>query len=108
MKMLFKVCLLAAVCAPGWVLADEPSLDPKSFASIEAILEHCARTDPASADRYKEQAKAVSQGASEEALVKLRKSSDYVTTHDSMLDLLSKSDEQNAKRVCARQLAIGG
>jgi hypothetical protein len=72
---------------------------------METILEHCAKLNPAAADQYREQAKMLAQGASDETLDKVRKSDEYQQSRDSTLESLAKVDDQNAKKACAQGLA---
>jgi len=109
MTMLKGLCLLAAIITPGFApdlaVADEPAPQAQTLATTEAILEHCAKLNPGAADQYREQAKLLTQGASEEALAKVRKSDEYRQSRDSMLESLAKVDEQDAKKACAQNLA---
>lgn len=97
--------LLAAIAAPGIALSDEPAPPAQSLATLETILEHCAKINPADADQFREQRKALAQGASEETLAKIRKSDEYQQTRDSTLESLAKVDEQSAKKVCTQSVA---
>ena len=105
MTMQKKLWLLALIAAPGLALADEPAPQAQMLATTEAILEHCAKVNPAAAEQYREQAKLVTQGASEETLAKVRQSEEYQASHDSTLESLAKVDEQNAKKACAQGVA---
>jgi len=109
MTRLKNACLLAAIIAPvfapGLALADEPAPQAQALATTEAILEHCAKLNPAAADRYREQAKLLAQGASDEALASVRKSDEYQQSRDSTLESLAKVGEQDAKKACAQNLA---
>jgi hypothetical protein len=107
MTMAKRLCLLAAVLVPGLALADEATAQAQSLASSEAILEHCARLNPAAADQYREQAKLLTQGASEETLAKLRKTEDYRVTHDQTVESLAKVDEREAIQACEQRPAQG-
>jgi hypothetical protein len=104
MTMLKHVCLLAAIVAPGLALADEPAPQARTLATMETILEHCAKLNPAAADHYREQAKLLVQGASEETLANVRKSDEYQQSRDSTLESLAKVDDQNARKACAQSL----
>jgi hypothetical protein len=104
MTMPKKLWLLVAIVAPGLVLADEPAPQAHTLATTEAILEHCARLIPANADRYREQARLLTQGASEETLAKIRNSEEYQQSRDATLGSLAKVDEQDAKKACAQNL----
>jgi hypothetical protein len=103
--MLKHVCLLATIVAPGLALADEPAPQPQALATMETILEHCAKLNPATADQYREQAKMLVQDTSEETLAKVRKSDEYQQSRDLTLESLAKVDDQDAKKACAQSLA---
>ena len=104
MSMLTKTCLLGAMMAPGLALADEPAPPPaQTLATLETILEHCAKVDPEAADQYREQARQLAQGASDDALAELRKSDEYQKSRNSTLESLAKVDDQNAKKACSHQ-----
>jgi hypothetical protein len=107
MKMLRRVCLLAAIVVPGLTLADEPAPQAQSLATVEALLGHCAKLIPAAADRYRELAKLLAQGATEETLANLRQSEEYRASHDLTLESLAKVSEQDAKKACEQHLAQG-
>jgi hypothetical protein len=84
--------------------ADEPAPDAKSLAMTEAILDHCAKLDPAHASNYHKRVQLVAQGASEETLAKVRNTDDYQQTHDSAVESLAKVTEQDAKKACTQAL----
>jgi len=104
MTMAKRLCLFAAVLVHGLVLADEPAPEAKSLATVEAILQYCARADPAAADQYRDQARLLTQGLSEEMLAKVRKSGEYRQSHESALESLAKAGEQDAKQACAQSV----
>jgi hypothetical protein len=109
MTVMKHVCLFAAIVAPGLALADEqkPAAAPQaqSLATMETILEHCAKLNPAAADQYREQAKQLTQGASDETLAKVRNSEEYRQSRDSTIESLAKVDEQGVKKACALSLS---
>ena len=105
MNMSKKLWLLAAFVAPALALADEPAPQAQPFATLEAVLEQCARLLPTAADRFREQAKLLTQGASEEALNKVRKSEEYQAARDSTLESLAKVGEKDSKKACEQHLA---
>ena len=107
MKMPKKLLVLAAILAPALVLADEPVPQAQSLATVETVLDHCAKLIPAGADRFREQAKQLTQGASEEVLNKVRKSEEYLASRDSTLESLAKVGEKEAKKACEQHLAPG-
>jgi hypothetical protein len=100
--LLKHACLLAAITAPGLALAEEPAPQAQSLATMEVILEHCAKLIPASADKYREQIKVLAQGASEETLTKIRKSEEYQQSRDSALESLAQVDDESAKKACSQ------
>ena len=111
MTMLKHACLFAVIVAPGLVLAaepapqaGEPAPQAQTLATMETILEHCAKLNPALADQYRQQAKQLVQGASEEALAKVRQSDEYQEFRNSTLESLAKGDDQNAKKACAQSV----
>jgi chaperonin cofactor prefoldin len=103
--LLKHACLLATIAAPGIALADEPAPQAQSLAAMETILEHCAKLNPAAADKYREQGKQLAQGASEETLANIRKSDEYQQSRDSTLESLAKSDDETARKACAQTVA---
>lgn len=107
MRMPNRLWLLVAIVAPSLVVAEEPAPQAQTLASVETILEHCATLIPANADRYRAQAKLLTQGASEEALAKVRNSAEYQQARSSTLESLAKVDEQDAKKACAQSVAQG-
>jgi len=106
MSLLKNACLFATMAVPGLALAEEPAApQADTLATMETILEHCAKLNPAAADQYREQAKRLGQGASEETLDKVRKSGEYQQSRDSTLESLAKIDEEGAKKACAQSLS---
>jgi len=104
MKMLLGMCLVASIVAPDGVLAGGAAPDPKPLAIAEAILEYCAKFDPAAVATYREQVKLLLKGTSEDVLTKLRKSNEYKLAHGQVVEFLAKVDDHNAKKVCARRV----
>jgi hypothetical protein len=103
--LLKHACLLIAIATPGLALSDEPAPEAQSLATMETILDHCAKLNPADADKYREQRKVLAQGANEETLDKIRKSDEYQQARDSALESLAKVDDQNAKKACGQGVA---
>jgi hypothetical protein len=94
----------AAVAIAPWALAGEPAPDAKSLATIEAILEHCAKVDPADAANYQKRVQLVTQGAGEETLAKARKTDEYLEAHDLTVESLAGVKEPDAKKICSQAL----
>lgn len=104
MTSLRKVFVFAAILLPGLALADDTLPDARSLATVEAILDYCAKVDPPAASKYQDQIKLMAQGANDDELAKVRKSDEYLQQHASMDEFLAKVDEHNAKKVCAQHL----
>jgi hypothetical protein len=102
-QALYLALSIAVTVAPA-AQADEPLPDAKSLAMTEAILDHCAKIDPAYASNYQKRVQLVAQGASEEILAKVRKTDEYQQAHDSIVESLAKVDEQDAKKACSQAL----
>ena len=91
----------AAAVLPLLTEADEPKIDGRMLGATEAIMNYCAKVDPTSGDRYRQQIKLMVQGTSDAALAKVRDSEEYKQGHDSIEDMLSKTDEHHAKQTCS-------
>jgi hypothetical protein len=98
------LALSLAIALVPLAQADEPLPDAKSLAMTEAILDHCAKVDPAYASNYHKRVQLVAQGASEETLAKVRKTDDYQQAHNSAVESLAKVKEQDAKKMCSQAL----
>jgi hypothetical protein len=104
-----ELCLLVALVAPGLALGDEAAAPAaQELATADAILEHCATLIPAKADRFREQGTLLTQGASEEALAKVRKSDEYQQAREATLEALGKVDEKVALEACAQGIKPSG
>jgi hypothetical protein len=99
------LALSLAIAFAPLAQANEPVPDAKSLAMTEAILDHCAKVDPAYASNYQKRVQLVTQGANEETLAKVRKTDEYQQAHDSTVESLAKVKEQDAKKVCSQSLA---
>jgi hypothetical protein len=92
------------IALPLLAEASEPKVDAGALATTEAILDYCATLNPAEADHYRAQLKALVQGASEATLKAARVSDAYQRGREAMTDFISKVDEKNGRRVCAEAL----
>jgi hypothetical protein len=104
--LLMMTC--AAAVLPLLVQADEPSapsVDGRVLGAAEAVIDYCAKLDPASAERYRQQFKSMIKGANEEALAKVRSSEDYKEARATTEDSLGKLDESSAKQTCSQPAA---
>ena len=99
--------LVAGVACPSFAWADEPAPSAQTLATVEAILERCAVLSPADAQRYRELVRMIAPGASEDTLAKLRKSDEYRTLHDQMLESLANVGEADARASCEQFLPRG-
>ena len=88
----------AAASTPG-----QP--DARALGLAEASRDYCAKADPPSLAKYQEKIKQLRQGASDDAMAKLRRSDAYRKAHDSMANFIVKVDEHNAKRFCSSPAA---
>jgi hypothetical protein len=86
--------------------ASEPVVSAQALGQVEALLSYCSSIDSATAAKFQERVKLLLQGASEEALAKMRKSDEYQQSHDSMTDLFGKFDPESGRQACAQYLAI--
>jgi hypothetical protein len=106
MRVLRRVCLIAAIVAPGIALTDAAAApDATVLGTTEAILEHCAKIDPTAAAKYQERVKLLVQGADEQKVAEIRKSDAYRQAYDSTTARVGESDPETARRACAKFLA---
>jgi hypothetical protein len=105
MRVLRRVCLIAAIVAPGIAQADTALPEATVLGSTEAILEHCAKVDPTAAAKYQERVKLLVQGADEQKLAEIRKSAAYRQAYDSTTARAGEGDPETARRACAKFLA---
>lgn len=94
-----------ALCGP--TLAAQGLPDARMLGTTEAILDYCAKVDPAGADAFHSRARMVAQGASEESLQKVRNSDDYRQARDTTEESLAKVDQDDAVKVCAQNRPQG-
>ena len=86
--------------------ASEPLVSAQALGQAEAVLSYCSNIDPAAATKFQERVKRLLQGASVEALARMRKSDEYQQSHDSMTDLFGKFDPESGRQACAQYLAV--
>lgn len=89
-----------------WALADEHAAppSPQLLGMAEAIIDKCAEIDPTNADRYHGRAQIVTQGASIEAVARVRKSDEYKEAYGSTADSLSAVSATDAVKACRGSL----
>jgi hypothetical protein len=102
------VCICAVFGLTGGTLAAESTApNAQSLGTFEAILDKCAELDAAHAAEYRDQLHAVTQGASEEAIAKLRDSDDYKEAYTAARNSLGKVAGPDALKACKGSLAPG-
>ena len=80
--------------------------DARALGVTEALLDYCAKSDPAGAAKVRNRLKQLTQGASTEALADARKSAEYHSAHDSEADFIGKIEPRNAHRLCSGAAAV--
>ena len=103
----FALLLCGVMSVPCLSQTETEAPDPRALGTTEAILNYCAKEDPADADKYRAQEKLLTGSASQEQLDKLRNSDEYRQAYDSVTDFTDKVDKHNAKRVCSESLKQG-
>jgi hypothetical protein len=94
--------LVYGLCAySGLALAAAPVVDPQALGITEAIVNYCAPINASATARLQEKLRQLEQGASEEALNKVRNTSAYRAAYKSINDVVSKVPAQNAPGVCS-------
>jgi hypothetical protein len=81
------------------------SLNARSLGITEAVVEYCSKADPSAEAKYQARVKRLVQGASKEALAKLRRSTEYRQAHDSEAEFIGKVDQHNVSRACSESPA---
>jgi hypothetical protein len=104
---LFALLACAVLSLPCLSQTATEAPDPRALGTTEAILNYCAKEDPADADKYRAQEKLLAGSATQEELEKLRNSDEYRQAYDSVTDFTAKVDKHNAKRVCSESLNQG-
>jgi hypothetical protein len=99
-----RVCTLVALGAVAQVARAELPVSGAALGQLEAVLEHCGRASPATAEQYRELARGLTGSATDKEVVEARKSAEYRDAHDAasaQLDTLSKEESHKA---CAEGL----
>jgi hypothetical protein len=102
MKLSFIVILsfAAAVAFPRLAGANL-SVPPQALGYFESTLDYCAKVDPNSAAKYKEQGKSLVHEATQQELEKTRNSSEYKESYKSTTDQFSKTAKAKVVKECA-------
>ena len=108
-RILFLTGAMAAVqfVLISAALAAEVIPDAKVLGTAEAIFNYCARIDPAGADAFQSRSRMVAQGASDEAVQKVRKSDEYREARDTTEASLADVDPADAVKICAQNRPQG-
>lgn len=102
-KALGLTCLAAALAAPA--AAAEPVPSGLALGTVEALLQYCARVDPASAARYQQLGQLLAQGADEESLAAVRQSEDYRQSYDATTEQVREVGDEATRQTCAQSAA---
>lgn len=102
------MCMLAALGAlPQPARADSP-VSGAVLGQLEAVLEHCDKVSPGSAERYREVAKGLTGNATDEELAEVRKGAEYRDAHDAASEELGKLPKAEAAKACVEGLQAAG
>jgi hypothetical protein len=104
-KQLLMVACMTYSAGALHAHAAEPVLDAQQLGITESVLHYCRRVDPDAATKLKEKVAKLVQGASEDALAKVRASEAYKHSYDSVSGFVAQVDEHNAKIICSDLLA---
>jgi hypothetical protein len=99
------VSSLFAVAASAGEPAVKTTINAQLLGITESVLQYCSKTDAANAVKLQARVEQLVQGASEEAVARIRKTREYRTAYDSATDFVSKVADQNASKVCTDALA---
>ena len=80
-------------------------LDARALGVTEAVLEYCAKNDPSGAAKLHARLKRLTQGASPEALDRVRKGPEYRAARESELAFIGQVDPRNASKLCSERVA---
>lgn len=81
------------------------AVNVQSLGITESVLLFCGPVDPEAAARLKEKIAQLLQGASDDAVAKLRGSDEYRKAYDSVTAFVGSVDQRNARRFCSESLA---
>ena len=87
--------------------AEKPGLDAQQLGITESVLHYCGPIDPEAAKKLKDKVARMVQGASNEAIAKVRASDGYRHAYESVTKFTAQVDPRNAKIMCTGQSAEG-
>jgi hypothetical protein len=92
-------------CWSGTGIASEPAPDAQVLGITEGIVSYCDRVDAPVAAKLREKVRQMTQGASEEALAKIRETDEYRQGFESVADVVGKATKPNEAQPCTEALA---
>jgi hypothetical protein len=98
MKIPAMVCLSALALAP--LALAKLTMSPQSLGQVEATLKFCSGVNPKAEAKYKEFGKMLVKEATEDELKKVRASSEYKESYDSITEELGKAPKDKAVESC--------
>ena len=97
-------CTLAALPSVWHAGRADLPVSRAVLGQLEAVFEHCGRVSPASAERYKEFAKALTGNAKDKDLAEARKSAEYRDAHDAASEQIGNLPKEESDKACAEGL----
>lgn len=98
------MCMLAALGSVSQAARADLPVSRAVLGQLEAVFEHCGRVSPASAERYKEFAKALTGNAKDKDLAEARKSAEYRDAHDAASEQIGNLPKEESDKACAEGL----
>ena len=98
------ICMLVALGAVSQAARADLPVGRAVLGQLEAVLEHCGRVSPASAERHKEFAKALTGNATDKDLAEARNSAEYREAHDAASEQISNLPKEESDKACAEGL----
>lgn len=92
-------CLAAALLLPPALLAKLP-FSNDAFGRVEATLDSCVQTDPASAPKYQEAKKALVRDVPEKEVAEARASREYRNAYDETTAEIGKQPKGKVLEAC--------
>jgi hypothetical protein len=98
MKIPAILCLSAMALTP--LALAKLTMSPQSLGQVEATLKFCSGVNPKAEAKYKEFGKMLVKEATDEELKKVRASSEYKESYDSITEQLAKAPKDKAVESC--------
>jgi hypothetical protein len=100
MKIGRILCLGAAFVIPQLALAKVPFTNDM-YGKVEGILDFCAKANPQSALKYREQKKMLVKDVPEKEVAEARQSQEYKDAHEAVSAELDKQSKEKVTEACA-------